>query len=556
MNRNRWTPLAAVAAVVVTVIAVVAGVSLLSRDGRTTGPPVLRLAVAAQDSYAAYGSLASAGKGGGAYRLVGTLPTGPAEARVRDLPAAAAHIDRVRALATALGEKATPKRVGRTWQAGDLVVTDEPGNPWTFGLVCGPDTPVSSDGWIAGDQDAPCAGGTVSSGTVSSGTASVSPGNPGAGSSGDGSGTPGTIEPHTIAPDATEPDTGTSGGSLGSSGSGPSGSVGGCPSAAPGSKSIACGEPAPPGGKRLPDKVPLTEAQAMAATATIRSALGLTAAPTRVEGLSVFVDPLAGAMPTQGIPTVLQLSAKARLVSATGSLSIGDEGDSYPLRAARKALDDLPVLAMGAPCDAAGCPEGPVITGARLGLSRVALDKGAAALVPAWLFTVRGSPVPMVALAVSEQFIGRPDPVDPNPGIEPGTPPATKPGTEPGTEPGPDGSIPPVPPSTGKPADPSGREPFGFDGAYADSNPKVLVVRYGDSGSCPSLAVRHTVVQDRDRIVVTLTRTPMPADQACTMDYRAKLVRVTLTSPLGSREVVDGSRKTPVPISTGTPPLG
>lgn len=552
MNRNRWTPLAAVAAVVVTVSAVVAGVSLLTRGG-TSGPPVLRLAVMAQDSYAAYGSLASSGKGGrGAYRLVGTLPTWPAEARIRNLPAAAAPIDRVRALAAALGETEAPKRVGRTWKAGDLVVTDQPGNPWTFGLVCGPDTPVSSDGGSVSDLTAPaCAGGTISSGT-----ASVSPANPGAGSSGGSTGSPGTIEPDpvepgTMEPGTIEPEAGTSSGSVGSPGS-----VGACPSPAPGSTSIACGEPAPPGGKRLPDKALLTEAQAMVATARIRSALGLATAPSRVEGLSVVVDPLADAVPTQGIPTVLQLSDKAQLVSATGSLSIGDEGDSYPLRTARKAFEDLPVFAMGAPCDAAGCPEGPAITGARLGLSRVALDKGAAALVPAWLFTVQDSPVPLVALAVSEQYVGRPDPVDPNPGIEPGPPPATKPGTEPGTEPGPDGSIPPVPPNTVKPADPSGREPFGFDGAYANSNPKVLVVRYGDSGSCPSLAVRHTVVQEPDRIVVTLTRTTMPADRACTMDYQAKLVRVTLAAPLGSREVVDGFRKAPVPISTGTPPLG
>ncbi len=300
----------------------------------------------------------------------------------------------------------------------------------------------------------------------------------------------------------------------------------------------------------------------MAATARIRDALGLADAPTRVEGLTVVVEPLAEGVPTHGIPAVLQLSSEAGLLSASGSLAIGEPGDSYPLRTARKAFDALPIMAMGAPCDVVtGCPEGPAITGAQLGLSLVLLEKGTAALVPAWLFTVQDSPVPLVALAVADQFLGGPEPAQPGieptqPGIEPGTPPATKPGTEPGIEPGPDGSLPPPRPSTGKPVDPSAREPFAFDGAYADADPTVLVVRYGDSGSCPSLAVGHSVVQKPDRVIVTLTRTPMPADQACTMDYRAQLVRVTLTAQLGSREIIDGSRKEPVPISTGTPPFG
>lgn len=104
------------------------------------------------------------------------------------------------------------------------------------------------------------------------------------------------------------------------------------------------------------------------------------------------------------------------------------------------------------------------------------------------------------------------------------------------------------PPSLG------GREAFAFDAAYADVDPNVLVVQYGDSGSCPSQAVRHDVVGSPDRIAVTLTRTPMPTDRACTADYQIKLVRVALTAALGSREVVDGSRTVPVPVATGSPP--
>ena len=109
---------------------------------------------------------------------------------------------------------------------------------------------------------------------------------------------------------------------------------------------------------------------------------------------------------------------------------------------------------------------------------------------------------------------------------------------------------------TAGPASPGVREAFAFDAAYADPDPLVLVVRYGDSSSCPSLEVRQNVGQQPDRVVVTLTRAPTPADRACTSDYGAKLVRIALTAPLGSRAVIDGSRSRPVSISTGTPPFG
>jgi hypothetical protein len=103
---------------------------------------------------------------------------------------------------------------------------------------------------------------------------------------------------------------------------------------------------------------------------------------------------------------------------------------------------------------------------------------------------------------------------------------------------------------------PQGRQAFAFDAAYADPDPMVLVVRYGDSSSCPSLAVRHSVTQKPDQVVVTLTREPMPADKPCTSDYGARLVRIPLAAPLHSRTIIDGSRTKPVPISTGLPPFG
>ena len=106
------------------------------------------------------------------------------------------------------------------------------------------------------------------------------------------------------------------------------------------------------------------------------------------------------------------------------------------------------------------------------------------------------------------------------------------------------------------PGSPGAREAFGFDAAYADPEAKVIIVRYGDSSSCPSMTVRHTVAQKPDRVIVTLTRERMPADRACTSDYGARLVRISLITRLGNRVIVDGSRGTPVTRSEGTPPFG
>lgn len=563
MNRNRWAPLAAAAAV----IAVLVGISLVSSDGRGSGPPLLRLA-AAEGSFTA-----AAADGRGSYTLMGILPSGPSEARVRDLPRSAADVAQVRRLATALGETAAPARIKGAWRAGDLLASDEPGNPWRWGAGCGPDTPGSSEG--SGASDLPliiCDGSTISSGTVypcPENVKSCSTPSTGGSSTGGSSGSRSTGTP-------TDGCTTTKAGSTECSGSAPAvdpqsprvscmpvgctkPTVGTCAPPPPGAEPVTCDDPGIPLPQPIPEpKVLLSESQVLAATSKIREALGLAGAPTRVEGLNVIVEPLADGLPTNAMTTMLQLSSQAKLISANGMLSTGHEGDLYPLRTARKALDNLPIVAMGMPCSAAGCPEGPAITGARLGLSRVTLDKGAA-LVPAWLFAVKGSPVPLVALAVADEFLGGPDPVKTDPGTEPRTtePGIGDPGSKPKiTEPGPDRPIAPPPGSSVKPPVSAGREPFSFDGAYADADPEVLVVRYGDSGSCPSQAVRHEVVEQSDRVFVTLTRTPMPADQACTMDYRAVLVRVTLAAPLGGREVVDVSRKEPVPISTGTPPLG
>ncbi|MDQ3502295.1 MAG: hypothetical protein M3486_01575 [Actinomycetota bacterium] len=477
MNRKLWAPVGAVAAT----LAVVAAAALLTTDGRPAAPPVLRIVGAGS----ADSSLAAAPPSR-AHQLVENLPEEPSEAAVRDLRATAAPVGAVRALSAALGESAAPVRTGDAWTAGDLRVTDEPGNPWTWGPFCDPQTTVSSDS----NRSSACASETVQALPVP----------------------PGGLE----------------------------------------GIDLPASPPAP--------EVVLGEPEALAATVAVREALHLRSGRSRVEGAHLIIEPVAGGLPTSGLATRLQLSTEGRLLSAAGWLSTGVEGDTYPLRSARQALDDLSVFALGAPCDATGCPGGPVITGARLGLSLVAMEQGAA-LVPAWLFDVKGSPVPLVALAVADRFLGQPDPAVVDPGTDPGGGEPGGRGTEPGgIEPAPGKPSNPEPGTAGPdpvpPLPPENREMFSFDAAYADRDPMVLVVRYGDSGSCPSRAVQHSVMEEPDRLIVILSRTPAPADLACTSDYQAKLVPVALQQPLAGREVFDGSRKEPVPVSTGSPPFG
>jgi hypothetical protein len=103
------------------------------------------------------------------------------------------------------------------------------------------------------------------------------------------------------------------------------------------------------------------------------------------------------------------------------------------------------------------------------------------------------------------------------------------------------------------PPEQTSREAFSFDGAFRSERPDAVVLRYGDSSSCPSEEVRREVREDGDTVVVTLTRTAIAPGTACTADYRAVYVEVSLSAALGERTVVDGSRGEPVPVSPGPP---
>jgi hypothetical protein len=171
------------------------------------------------------------------------------------------------------------------------------------------------------------------------------------------------------------------------------------------------------------------------------------------------------------------------------------------------------------------------VTKAELGLQLTALADDEAALLPAWLFTVAGWPMPLAQPAIEARFLTRPS-----------APPVQV-------------DVPPIEPSPAEPSSP--RSTFGFDTAYPTDDPSAVIVQYGDSSSCPHLHVSPIVKESADSVVVVLESDTQPADQACTADYRQQLVTLALKAPLGSRQVIDGSSGKAVPIDrTCARPMG
>ncbi|MDT7572152.1 MAG: hypothetical protein QOE05_2326 [Actinomycetota bacterium] len=524
---RRWAPIAAA----LSVIAVAVAVSLVF--GRSPGgdPPPLRLAAGggtdtagAADAPMASSKLAASGS---SFVLVGTLPSGPDESRAHPLSRGAAKEDDVRRLAAALRIKDEPRRVEHAWQAGILRVEDVAGNPWSMYAGCGPDQPVSSEGAVS-----ICSSGTVDVGEGSSG------------SSGSGS----------------APAPGTASGSGGAVDSGPA--------STPNSTTVAPPPPAPapvvspcPDNARCakpgwapapPSPGPTADVEAARRTAkVVLNDLGLGDAVVSVQGAGehVFVqaDPRVDGLRTWGYATQLEIDADNNVVGGNGYLGQASSGASYPLISAKQAFDDLPeqprtmMLCPQTIGSEPACPE-PVpakVTGAELGLQLTALADEDAALLPAWLFTVETWPMPLAQPAIEPRFLQLPEPVKVDPGlVDPGqvdpVPPAE----------------PPVPPS-------ASRRAFSFDAAFPTDEPNVIVVQYGDSGSCPHTNVTPTLKESVDSIVVVLEGDAQSTKQACTDDYRQQLVTLKLGAPLGDRKVIDGSRGEPVAVDhTCARPMG
>jgi hypothetical protein len=273
--------------------------------------------------------------------------------------------------------------------------------------------------------------------------------------------------------------------------------------------------------------------------------LGLGDADISVQGggehAFVQAAPRVDGVPTSGFDTSLEIDAEGKVFGGNGFLGRPSDGAMYPLISAKAAYDALPELPrpmMLCPANAR-CPA-PVpaqVTGAELGLLLTALADDEAALLPAWLFTVEGWTMPLAQPAIEPRFLQLPEekPVPTDPGLV-------------------DPAQPAEPP---QPADPTGpRSAFGFDAVFPTDEPSVVVIQYGDSGSCPHSNVTPLVKESSDSVVVTLEADAQPK-QACTDDYRQQLVTLKLEAPLGGRTVIDGSRGEPVAVDrTCARPMG
>jgi hypothetical protein len=396
----------------VAVVAVAAGAVVLARHrdsgGPAAAPPQLKLAQAEAGSAAA----AADSIGYAAPTIVGPLPSGPARARVRTLPAGAAEQAAVTALARALGLSGTPTRDGQGWRlvagADALEVDGTGGMPWAFGPASGGSVRCHVISADKGPLCPPAVGIPPQPAPRGNGTKDDPVPSPGA--------------PANDAPDAPVPPDGSVGsgggpvtGPVTGSGSGPGvGSGGSTGSAGSGSDSKPGTGPAVDPGKPVPvEPLPLparpTDAEALAAAQPVLAALGLSGARVqRVPGqVSVLVDPVVDGLPTTGFGTALTVAPGGDVTTGSGWLGHPAAGAEYPLVPAADALKDLPVRDIARLCGTKVCAPLPMeITGATLGLLLRWDTTAAPLLVPAWRYTVRGGTEPLVVVAVQPAYLG------------------------------------------------------------------------------------------------------------------------------------------------------
>lgn len=482
---------------VVAVVVIAGAAALLSHDGGSHRPARLHLSSGAREAsgLAAPAATSDARAAGGAYTLVGSLPSGtPDDGRAYTLPRGFADEKVVRALATALDVPA-PVKGKDGWTAGGLTVSASSGQAWWWSPCFTP------DGSVSNAKDAVCAVAIEGSGSSSSGTGSA----PAAG-----------------APDAPVP-------------AGPGAVAPTAPSSVTSPVPPVVTVPPPSPGGVLPTPAPLPEpsvSAVRAAAAPVLDALGIDDSAAHIQtypgGGSVTVDPKVDGLETVGLATSIGVDGRGAITNANGWLSVPDAGDSYPLISAQKAFDALPTYARMMLCpvgpDGKGCtePEPQQVTGAHLGLSVASLEQDVLALLPTWLFDVKGQDYPLTGIAVDPSY------------LDTGTPTATD---DPGI-------VPPGEPSSTDPVAPS--RPVAITGWSPSKGDNAVTVHYTTDG-CGLTDVGADVKEDATTVYVVLHGTRPGPNVACSEIAQLQTFEVALQAPLGDRKVVDASSGQPVP---------
>ncbi|MFR0352110.1 hypothetical protein [Streptomyces sediminimaris] len=302
-------------------------------------------------------------------------------------------------------------------------------------------------------------------------------------------------------------------------------------------------DPANPAGRRV------GEADALRAAAPVLKAIGQDDAKvdaSQVMGAQrvVNADPRFGGLPTSGWATDLTVSAQGEVVGGTGRLAAPAKSDTYPVLSARRTVElmnsapttdhrmgiggcvsplpmkDRPEAPCGRPTTGPAPRETVTIESAVFGLATRSVD-GRPALVPSWLFRVRGADArggfTVTYPAVDPRYLASDSPAS--------TPPAT---TAPGDE----------PTSAPTPRD------VRVNGYTADG--RELTVSF-TGGVCADYEA--TADESADQVRVAVTEKPWKG-KVCIMIAKEFHKTVRLERPLGDR-TVEGSDGSPVPPAAG-----
>jgi hypothetical protein len=155
------------------------------------------------------------------------------------------------------------------------------------------------------------------------------------------------------------------------------------------------------------------EAAVRKAAADVLAALGLNGADVQVASYPGFAlvtaAPVVAGLPTSGYETRLQYDGSSTLTGGSGWLAPSAAGAEYPLISAQRAFDAMPKPEIARICPNThpqNCAAPlTVITGARLGLALRHDQQFGPLLVPAWLYTLRGSALQPVAVAVDPAYL-------------------------------------------------------------------------------------------------------------------------------------------------------
>lgn len=292
----------------------------------------------------------------------------------------------------------------------------------------------------------------------------------------------------------------------------------------------------------------VSEAAARKAAAPVLKALGQDDAKvdaSQVMGAqrAVNANPLVGGLPTDGWTTGLTVGSQGEVVGGSGQLKAPVKGDTYPVLGARKTLDLMNSAPMTdhrmgiggcaspvpmkdrleAPCgqSTSGAGATPAkqtvpVDGAVFGLAVHAVN-GRQALVPSWLFRVKGA-------GAQGGFTVTYPAVDPKYLASNSTTPSGRP-------------TPSATTSGGGPSSAPATRDIKVDSYAADGRNLTVIFTGGVCGDYDAKAS-----ESADKVTLTVTETPWK-DKVCIMIAKQLTRTVQLDKPLGDRKVVGSDGK-------------